>query len=229
MTFARSRTTAAHHEARAAEHDDWYTHRNLRTRDRPGWQEELEEVLAFLRGLPPARTLDVGCGTGFLTRHLPGFVVGLDRDPAMVAAAQPRLPDGLALVGDALRLPFADGSFDRIFASHFYGRLLPHDRAAFLRETARVAEELVTVESMVPAGLAEQERQELALDADSSGQPLERSLAPEQLADELDATVLFAGTWLVVARATLTDVAKALQPIAAMLDLRAREGNRSNP
>jgi len=46
-----------------------------------------------LRGLPPAATLDVACGTAFLTRHLEGMVVGLDQSPAMVAVAASRLPD----------------------------------------------------------------------------------------------------------------------------------------
>jgi demethylmenaquinone methyltransferase/2-methoxy-6-polyprenyl-1,4-benzoquinol methylase len=35
--------------------------------------------------LPPARTLDVACGTGFLTQHLKGFVAALDQSPAMIA------------------------------------------------------------------------------------------------------------------------------------------------
>ena len=31
---------------------------------------------AAIDALPPARTLDVACGSGFLTRHLPGDIVG---------------------------------------------------------------------------------------------------------------------------------------------------------
>lgn len=122
VSFARDRATAAYYERRAGEYDDWYTGTGLfADRERPGWDEEVKRLIGLTAGLPAARTLDVACGTGFLTRHLRGLVVGIDQSPAMVAVAQSRLPDGLALIGDALRLPFADGSFQRIFTGHFYG------------------------------------------------------------------------------------------------------------
>ncbi len=43
--------------------------------------------------LPPARTLDVACGTGFLTRHLAGEVVGLDQSDAMIEIAREQAPN----------------------------------------------------------------------------------------------------------------------------------------
>ena len=62
------------------------------------------------------RTLDIACGSGFLTRHVSGLVVGLDQSRSMVDLAQSRLPDGMVMVGDALDLPFAgiaiDGGID---------------------------------------------------------------------------------------------------------------------
>ena len=61
---------------------------------------------------------DLACGTGYLTRQLRGLVVGLDQSPAMVALAQRRLPDGVALVGDALDPPFADRAFGRTASEH---------------------------------------------------------------------------------------------------------------
>jgi SAM-dependent methyltransferase len=55
--------------------------------------------------------LDVGCGTGELTRVLrsetPGSVVGCDADPDLLAHLDPP-----TVVGDATRLPFAEGAFD---------------------------------------------------------------------------------------------------------------------
>ncbi len=114
----------AYYDARAAEYDDWYLGTGLfASRDRPGWDGELAALTAALTSLPPARTLDVACGTAFLTRHLRGLAVGLDQSPEMVALAQARLPEGVALVGDALDLPFADGTFERVFTGHFYGHL----------------------------------------------------------------------------------------------------------
>ena len=66
-----------------------------------------------VRGLAPCRVLDVACGTGFLTQHLRGEVVGLDQSPAMVEVASARLPGARIVQGDAVPLPFADGEFDR--------------------------------------------------------------------------------------------------------------------
>src|SRR3954466_5413852 len=136
----------AYYEARAREYDDWWLGRGLfAARDRPGGAEEVTELERLLASLWPARTLDVACGTGFLTRHLRGLVVGLDQSPAMVALAQRRLPDGVALGGDALDPPFADRAFERVVSGHFYGHLLDEDRARFLESARRVGNELVVI------------------------------------------------------------------------------------
>ncbi|MCI0476073.1 MAG: class I SAM-dependent methyltransferase [Anaerolineales bacterium] len=96
---------------------------------------ELELVQALL---PPfQRALDLGCGTGRLTRALAprGQVVGVDAARAMLTEAQKE--NRLALVqGDAFALPFADASFDALIAL----RVVFHfaDVAALLREMARV-------------------------------------------------------------------------------------------
>jgi ubiquinone/menaquinone biosynthesis C-methylase UbiE len=148
MSFARDAATHAYYDARAGEYDEWYEgDGRFAARDRPGWEDEVAQLEAIVAGLPPARTLDVACGTGFLTRHLRGLAVGLDQSPSMVAVAQARLPDGVALVGDALALPFADGAFDRVLTGHFYGHLVADERAAFLAQARRVARELVVIDS----------------------------------------------------------------------------------
>jgi ubiquinone/menaquinone biosynthesis C-methylase UbiE len=69
-----------YYERLATVYDDWYL--SLGFFDglpRAGWDDELRAFEETLRALPPARTLDVACGTGFLTRHLRGEVVGLDQ------------------------------------------------------------------------------------------------------------------------------------------------------
>ena len=63
----------AYYDRRAREYDEWYRGvGQYAERDRPGWENEVEALCESLAALPPARTLDVACGTGFLTRHLPG-------------------------------------------------------------------------------------------------------------------------------------------------------------
>jgi SAM-dependent methyltransferase len=137
-----------YYDRRAAEYDDWYLGTGLYAeRARPGWAAELAALTTALAALAPARTLDVACGTGFLTRHLPGEVWALDQSPRMVAVARARLPADRVLRGDALALPFADGAFERIAAGHFYGHLEPAERARFLAEAARVGAELLVVDS----------------------------------------------------------------------------------
>src|SRR4051794_10026441 len=84
----------AYYDARAAEYDEWWLGTGLFARRvRPGWQEDVDALCTALSALPPARTLDVACGTGFLTRRLPGDVTGLDQSAEMVEiAAAPRRP-----------------------------------------------------------------------------------------------------------------------------------------
>jgi SAM-dependent methyltransferase len=202
MAFARDATAHAYYERRAREYDDWWEGNGLfARRERPGWEKETQAIVALLAGLPSARTLDVACGTGFLTRHLDGLVVGLDQSPAMVAMAQARLPGGVALVGDALALPFADGAFDRVLTGHFYGHLPGAERAAFLDEAGRVARELVVVDSALRPGVEAEGWQERVLEDGSRHRVFKRFLTGPGLAAEIGGEVLFAGRWFVAARA----------------------------
>ena len=54
----------AYYDQRAAEYDDWYEGAGMFAgRERPGWDEDLAALSAVVAALPPARTLDVACGT----------------------------------------------------------------------------------------------------------------------------------------------------------------------
>lgn len=202
--FARDQATAAYYERRASEYDEWYLGQgHFASRDRPGWHEELNQVVQLVEGLPPRRTLDVACGSGFLTRHLRGFVVGLDQSRAMVSMTQARLSSGVAIVGDALNLPFADAAFDRILTGHFYGHLPDDEREAFLSEARRVANELVVIDSALRPGVTAEQWQTRVLNDGSRHQVFKRYLTAQELADELnDAEILFDGSWFVAARAS---------------------------
>ena len=202
MSFARDAATHAYYAARAAEYDDWYLGTGLfAARERPGWHEEVTQLTELVTALPPARTLDVACGTGFLTRHLQGEVVGLDQSEEMAAITRSRLPQGTAQTGDALALPFEDERFDRVFTAHFYGHLDEGERSAFLAEARRVAPELIVVDSALREGVEPAAWQERTLNDGSTHRVFKRHLDPAELAGEIGGEVLLAGRWFVAARA----------------------------
>jgi len=117
-----------------------------------------------------------------------------------VAIAQSRLPDGLALVGDALHLVVADQAFDRVMTGHFYGHLPPDEREAFLCEARRVGAELIVIDSAWRPGVETDQWQERRLSDGSRHQVYKRYLSGPQLAEEIGGEVLMDGTWFVVAR-----------------------------
>jgi demethylmenaquinone methyltransferase/2-methoxy-6-polyprenyl-1,4-benzoquinol methylase len=192
----------AYYDARAAEYDDWWLGTGLLAgRVRPGWAEEVASLVAVVEGLPPARVLDVACGTGFLTRHLRGAVTALDQSPRMVEIASARLPQGAVVRGDAAPLPFAGEAFDRVLTSHFYGHLLPDERARFVAEARRVAPELVVIDSARGSDAAAEEWQERSLNDGSRHRVYKRFFRGAELADELGGgAVLMDGRWFVAVR-----------------------------
>src|SRR5262245_35041085 len=128
-----------YYDRRAQEYDDWWLGRGLyQDRVRPGWEDELALLAGVIASLPPVRTLDVACGTGFLTRHLRGEVVGLDQSERMLRVAREQVPAASFVQGDAVALPFGDGEFDRVFTSYFYCHLEEDERTRFLTEARRV-------------------------------------------------------------------------------------------
>jgi len=201
--FARDSATAAYYDERAAEYDEWYLGAGqFASRNRPGWSAEVDDLVEFVQGLPAVRTLDIACGSGFLTRHLSGLVVGLDQSRSMVALAQSRLPHGVVMVGDALDLPFADNSFHRVLTGHFYGHLPPDEREVFLAEARRVAGELVVVDAALRDDVDPEQWQERRLNDDSRHQVFKRYFRGQQLAEEIGGQVVRDGAWFVVARTT---------------------------
>jgi ubiquinone/menaquinone biosynthesis C-methylase UbiE len=195
----------AYYEARAREYDDWVYGTGLfAERDRAGWHAERERLQDALAALPPARTLDVACGTGWMTQHLPGQVVGIDASESMLEIAREQVPDGQFLVGDALSLPFEDRSFDRLVTGHFYGHLEEPERSRFLAEARRVARELVVVDSALHDGVEPEEWQERVLSDGSRWDVFKRYFTGEELAAELGGgEVYFAGNWFVAVRSAV--------------------------
>jgi ubiquinone/menaquinone biosynthesis C-methylase UbiE len=120
---------------------DWENARTFGRRDVPFWQRCLEHE----RG----RVLELGCGTGRLTRPLArsgAAIVGVDRSAAMIAHARrgtKRLPSGVrpAFVrGDVRMLPFGARVFAVVLAPYglLQSLLSDADLDAALAEAARV-------------------------------------------------------------------------------------------
>jgi demethylmenaquinone methyltransferase/2-methoxy-6-polyprenyl-1,4-benzoquinol methylase len=194
-----------YYDIRAPEYDDWYLGRGLFTeRDRPRWDAELERLFRTIADLPPGRTLDVACGTGFLTRHLRGDVVGLDQSARMLDEARRQAPHATYVQGDAFALPFANDMFDRVFTGHFYGHLQREERERFLVEARRVARELVVVDASRAHSEVDEHMSQRILNDGSEWEVFKRYFRAVELADELGGgETLFEGEWFVIVRAAL--------------------------
>src|SRR3954452_22798850 len=200
MTYGRAPTLEGvnpamrrYYEQRAAEYDDWWLGTGLfAQRDRPGWHEDREALIEAIGRLEPKGTLDLACGTGFLTRHLPGEVRGIDQSASMVEIARSRGVD--AIQGDALDPPTKGA--ERIFTSHFYGHLDAPQRER-LKALAH-GKELVVVDSALRAGQPEEAWQERTLNDGSTHRVYKRWFTPDSLQAELGAgVVLHDGPWFV--------------------------------
>ena len=173
---------------------------NEASREEPA--EDLPGLFHAISLLRQATVLDVACGTGFFTQHLGSEVTGLDQSEAMLKVARERVPWAEFVRGDAFRMPFAERSFGRIFASFFYGLLPLEDRGRFLEEARRVGEELILVEptpEWVPSGRAEG-WEERGLSDGSRYEIYRRYFTAETFTEELDGRILFAGRWMVMAK-----------------------------
>jgi ubiquinone/menaquinone biosynthesis C-methylase UbiE len=185
----------AYYSARAREYDDWWLGMGrFVDRERPGWDEEREQLAEAIAAMPAAQTLDAACGTGFLTQHLRGDVIGLDQSEEMLEIARDRVPSATFVEGDAFDLPFEDGAFERLFTSYFYCHLEEPERVRFLSEARRVAGELVVAATQRKGDRPPRRYEERILNDGSRWQVFKRYFEPQELVDELGGgDVLFQG------------------------------------
>jgi ubiquinone/menaquinone biosynthesis C-methylase UbiE len=191
-----------YYDRRAPEYDEWYLGTGLfATQRRPGWDAELEQLCRAIASLPGVPTLDVACGTAFLTRHLRGPVTAIDQSERMVEIARERLPGATVMRGEAIPLPFAEASFDRVFTGHFYGHLRAGERERFVSEARRVGRELVVVDSHERVDRGVEEEQERVLNDGSVHSVYKRYFTAHGLVAELGGgEVLHDGRWFVMVR-----------------------------
>jgi demethylmenaquinone methyltransferase/2-methoxy-6-polyprenyl-1,4-benzoquinol methylase len=120
-----------------------------------GWRRATRAALALR---PGERVLDVGAGTGVSTEELGrsgAFAVGADLSIGMLSAGRRARPDVPLLAGDALRLPFADATFDAVTISFALRNVVDVEGA--LREFGRVTRpggRLVVCEFSHPVNVA---------------------------------------------------------------------------
>jgi len=119
----------------------------------------------------------------------------------MLEIARERVPGATFVLGDALDLPFPDGSFERVFASFFYCHLEEPERRRFLAEARRVAPELLVVGTIGREGEASARWDERVLNDGSRWEVYKRVFDPDLLAEELGGEVLYAQHRLLVVRA----------------------------
>lgn len=126
-----------------AAYDAWYA------TPRGRWIGDREFVLLarLLDARPGETLLDVGCGTGYFSRHFAReaglTVTGIDIAPDMLDFARSKAPDIAYVRADAMRLPFAAASIDHVVA--VTSLCFIADEAHAVREMARVARRCVAL------------------------------------------------------------------------------------
>ncbi len=111
--------------------------------------------LAALAAMGGKRVLEIGCGTGWLTRHiaaLAGSYHAVEPSASLLNEAGDLHP-AQVLQATGQHLPFADGFFDRIVMSWVLLDLRPSVRRSVLRECERVLKPQVPTHPDPNAGI----------------------------------------------------------------------------
>jgi 2-polyprenyl-3-methyl-5-hydroxy-6-metoxy-1,4-benzoquinol methylase len=105
----------------------------------------MEEVVEFIRPAPGERILDAGCAVGGIAYRMAragARVVALDLNAhrlsmgrTILAMLGARVP---LLRANCLRLPFRDGSFDKVLSANVFEHIDPDERGAAIEEVWRV-------------------------------------------------------------------------------------------
>jgi ubiquinone/menaquinone biosynthesis C-methylase UbiE len=107
-----------------------------------------QEIISLLNPADHHRVLDLGCGTGMLTRAIGdrldgkkgGISIGIDAAAKMIAVARKKRETGTSSfeVAAAEKLPYEDSSFDAVVSSMFFHHIPLDLKKKSLDEACRV-------------------------------------------------------------------------------------------
>jgi ubiquinone/menaquinone biosynthesis C-methylase UbiE len=108
----------------------------------------IQQIISLLEIKPDYRVLDLGCGTGVLTREIAdrldarsgGISIGIDAAAKMIAAAEKKRSSETCRfeVAAAEDLPYEDASFDAVASSMFFHHVPLDLKEMTLNEACRV-------------------------------------------------------------------------------------------
>jgi SAM-dependent methyltransferase len=161
---------------------------------------ERRAVTRELARLRPCAFVDVGAGPGVFTDQIPGSGFAIDQSENALHRLQVKVRDVPAIRADATALPLRANAVTRLFAGHLYGHLEPPERAPFLAEARRVADERVILDSGLPPGARSEEWQTRSLADGSTHTVYKRHFDIDLLLAEVGGEPLFAGRYFVLVR-----------------------------
>jgi phosphatidylethanolamine/phosphatidyl-N-methylethanolamine N-methyltransferase len=107
-------------------------------------QRRIATAIDHMNISPTDLVLDLGIGTGASLKYYPqhGRIIGVDLSEGMLRLCRKRIAErqlehAVVFQADAMRLPFADSTFDHVFISHVIS--VVSDPARLLREAQRVS------------------------------------------------------------------------------------------
>jgi phosphatidylethanolamine/phosphatidyl-N-methylethanolamine N-methyltransferase len=107
-------------------------------------KRRIEQAISHMKIAETDRVLDLGIGTGASLNYYPnrGRIVGVDLSAGMLRECRKKIRErglshAIVFQADALKLPFADNSFDHVFISHVIS--VVSDPYKLVQEAQRVA------------------------------------------------------------------------------------------
>lgn len=98
---------------------------------------ELRYFLELIDKKEKDKVLELGCSSGFLTKHL-GKVTAIDTSEGMLKITKQKNPLATCVAGDMFSMQFKDSSFDKIVTMRVWNHLDRSDLIRAIKESKRV-------------------------------------------------------------------------------------------